>query len=233
MSSQCDNNAGGQQRPDSGFGASVACCRPSGVVPAPLVKPQWSDWFPVCPVCTIWLHYFHNPFPWTSPQFYSPYDFNMSTTRLSQFISYGHVPLPSNFSPLIKLFCWLQQFCSKHLQLEREHPHCQKSQTFSSSRARSPCSQPLAIPPLVQCGAGALVPAEPVSLWCSLDGATQSAHPPQLLSLATQQLKQGLTPTVEATVPPAPGSGRPWALPVAGDVDGYICFEQLCPALGL
>lgn len=60
---------------------------------------------------------------------------------------------------------------------------------FSSSRARSPCSQPLAIPPPVQCGAGGLVPAEPVSLWCKLTGAMQSAHLPQLLSVAAEQLK--------------------------------------------
>lgn len=33
-------SAGGQQRTDSGFGASVACCRLSGVVTAPLVRLQ-------------------------------------------------------------------------------------------------------------------------------------------------------------------------------------------------
>lgn len=36
-------------------------------------------------------------------------------------------------------------------------------------------------------------------------------------------------PAVEA-IPPASGSRTPWALPVAGEVNGCICFEELNPA---
>lgn len=68
LSSQA--SAGGQQGPDGGSGTSVACCRPSGVVTAPLVRPQWSDWFDVSFQYVLFVLFgyvtFHNPFPWTS-----------------------------------------------------------------------------------------------------------------------------------------------------------------------
>lgn len=63
-------SAGGQQRTGSDFGASVSCCRPSGVVTAPLVRPQWSDCFDVSLQYVLFVLFAyvtsHNPFPWNS-----------------------------------------------------------------------------------------------------------------------------------------------------------------------
>lgn len=60
----------GQERTDSGFGASVAHCRPSNGVAAPLDSPCWSDCFDVSLQYVLFVLFgyitFHNSFLWTS-----------------------------------------------------------------------------------------------------------------------------------------------------------------------
>ena len=84
---------------------SVACCRPSDVVTAPLVSPQRSDCFAVSLQYVLFalfgyiaphnffpLYFFPGLSPVLLPWFPFPYDFSISNTCLLQFISYVHVP---------------------------------------------------------------------------------------------------------------------------------------------